>query len=170
MGRGEERPSTADLASKADRREAPKEEDASVAESEPGEERDVDEALEEEAVSTSDTPGLEADEQVDRSNVEVGTGAPEATEESEPLVSAEETTDFRSRWEAIQTGFVDEPRSSVQEADALVAELMQRLAETFSEERTRLEGQWDRGDEVSTEDLRIALQRYRAFFNRLLET
>jgi hypothetical protein len=47
---------------------------------------------------------------------------------------------------------------------------MERLAESFSDERNRLENQWDRGDEVSTEELRVTLQRYRAFFNRLLET
>jgi hypothetical protein len=77
-------------------------------------------------------------------------------------------TDFRSRWDRIQTGFVDEPRQAVQEADELVAQAIKRLAESFTQERNRLEGQWDRGDEVSTEDLRIALQTYRAFFQRLL--
>jgi len=77
-------------------------------------------------------------------------------------------TDFRSRWDRIQTGFVDEPRQAVQQADELVAQAIKRLAESFAQERNRLEGQWDRGDEVSTEDLRIALQTYRAFFQRLL--
>ena len=62
----------------------------------------------------------------------------------------------------------EEPRQAVEEADALVADLMTRLAQSFSEERKGLEGQWDRGDDVSTEDLRIALQRYRSFFDRLL--
>jgi hypothetical protein len=65
-------------------------------------------------------------------------------------------------------GFVDEPRRAVEQADALVADLMQRLASVFSDERKSLEGQWDRGDDVSTEDLRVALQRYRSFFDRLL--
>jgi hypothetical protein len=74
----------------------------------------------------------------------------------------------REHWEAIQVGFVDEPRRSVKEADQLVARLMSQLAESFSQERERLEGQWDRGDDVSTEDLRVALQRYRSFFERLL--
>ena len=64
--------------------------------------------------------------------------------------------------------FVDEPRRAVEEADGLVASAMKRLAEVFAEERSKLETQWDRGDQVSTEDLRIALQRYRAFFQRLL--
>jgi hypothetical protein len=85
-----------------------------------------------------------------------------------PLLVADETHTFRSRWDSIQTGFVDEPRHSVEQADSLVAEVMKRLAETFAEERSKLEGQWSRGDNVSTEDLRLALQRYRSFFDRLL--
>ena len=77
---------------------------------------------------------------------------------------------FRTRWESIQTAFVDSPRQAVEDADGLVAELMQRLAQTFTQERESLEGQWSRGDDVSTEDLRVALQRYRSFFERLLST
>jgi hypothetical protein len=79
-----------------------------------------------------------------------------------------EAKDFRARWTEIQTGFVDEPRRAVEQADALVAEVIQRLANTFSQARSTLEGQWGRGDNVSTEDLRVTLQRYRAFFDRLL--
>jgi hypothetical protein len=89
-------------------------------------------------------------------------------EERSPLLPQEEAAEFQRRWSDLQTTFVDEPRRSVQEGDALVAELMQRLAKSFAEERQGLEGQWDRGDDVSTEDLRIALQRYRSFFDRLL--
>jgi hypothetical protein len=85
-----------------------------------------------------------------------------------PLLADEEASGFRSRWNEIQVRFVDEPRGSVQKADSLVVETMERLAETFSDERTRLESQWERGDDVSTEDLRIALQRYRSVFERLL--
>jgi len=85
-----------------------------------------------------------------------------------PLLVSDETHTFRSRWDAIQTGFVDEPRHAVEQADGLVAEVMKRLAETFADERSKLEGQWSRGDNVSTEDLRLALQRYRSFFDRLL--
>ena len=84
------------------------------------------------------------------------------------LLADEDVGGFRSRWSEIQVRFVDEPRGSVQKADGLVAEMMGRLTQMFSEERTRLEGQWERGDDVSTEDLRIALQRYRSFFERLL--
>jgi predicted lipid-binding transport protein (Tim44 family) len=84
------------------------------------------------------------------------------------LFPHEEADGFRARWEAIQTGFVDEPKSAVAEADALVAQVVTRLAEVFSDEKNALEQQWGRGDSVSTEDLRIALKRYRAFFQRLL--
>ena len=85
-----------------------------------------------------------------------------------PLFSAEEAKDFRGRWDAIQVNFVDEPRQVVEQADSLVAVAMKRLAEMFAAERARLEGQWDRGDNVSTEDLRLAPQRYRSFFGRIL--
>jgi hypothetical protein len=77
---------------------------------------------------------------------------------------------FQSRWEEIQVRFVDEPRGAVEDADALVATVMQRLAESFAQERERLESQWGRGEDISTEDLRVALQRYRSFFQRLLST
>ena len=85
-----------------------------------------------------------------------------------PLFPTLELDGLRTRWQAIQTGFVDEPRKAVQEADGLVASAMKRLAEVFAQERSGLEQQWDRGDSVSTEDLRVALQRYRTFFDRLL--
>jgi hypothetical protein len=91
-------------------------------------------------------------------------------DEHGPLMGAEDAMRFQDRWEQIQTGFVDDPRSVVKQADELVAELMQQLAEGFAAERRRLEGQWDAGDDVSTEDLRLALQRYRSFFRRLLTT
>ena len=99
----------------------------------------------------------------------VSGAATAATEEQpRPLLADEELDGFRGRWDAVQVGFVDEPRGSVQQADALVAELMQRLAQTFSDERTSLESQWEQGADVSTEDLRVAMQRYRSFFDRLL--
>ena len=91
-----------------------------------------------------------------------------ASAEAHAIFPGNEAGGFRTRWEAIQTGFVDEPRASVEQADALVAQVVTRLAEVFSEERAQLEHQWDRGDSISTEDLRIALKRYRAFFDRLL--
>jgi hypothetical protein len=90
--------------------------------------------------------------------------APERT----MLFREDEAGQFHSRWTEVQGAFVDSPRSAVERADSLVAETMKRLAEVFSEERAKLEAQWDRGDNVTTEDLRVALQRYRAFFDRLL--
>jgi hypothetical protein len=84
------------------------------------------------------------------------------------LFPDEELRGYRTRWEAIQTGFVDQPRHAVEEADALVGHLMTRLTDVFTRERSTLEGQWTKGDDVSTEDLRIALTRYRSFFHRLL--
>jgi hypothetical protein len=84
------------------------------------------------------------------------------------LFSESDIGDLRSRWSNVQAEFVDEPRRAVQEADQLVATVMQRLAEGFANERGSLERQWDSGEDASTEDLRMALQRYRAFFNRLL--
>jgi hypothetical protein len=92
-----------------------------------------------------------------------------AVSESMPLFSESEIGEFRSQWGKVQTGFVDEPRRTVEDADKLVAAVMQRLAEGFANERVGLEKQWDRGDNVSTEDLRVALQRYRSFFDRLLK-
>lgn len=88
--------------------------------------------------------------------------------DSTPLFPGAELEVLRHRWKEVQTAFVDEPRSAVEQADRLVASAMKRLAEVFADERTKLEKQWDRGDDVSTEDLRLALQRYRTFFQRLL--
>jgi hypothetical protein len=98
-----------------------------------------------------------------------GAGAALATDEQAgPLFLPDEATKFRARWDAIQGAFVDEPRRAVEQADSLVAEAVKRLAEMFADERSKLEGHWDRGDTVSTEDLRLALRRYRAFFGRVL--
>lgn len=87
---------------------------------------------------------------------------------STSLLSETELADMRSRWSGIQAGFVDEPRRSVEQADQLVASAIQKLAEGFARERASLESQWESGNNVSTEDLRLALQRYRSFFGRLL--
>jgi hypothetical protein len=88
--------------------------------------------------------------------------------ETTPLFPDDQLKDMRARWDDIQTGFVDEPRAAVERADGLVAHAMQQLAEAFARERANLEHQWDKGDNVSTEDLRVAFQRYRSFFRRLL--
>ena len=84
------------------------------------------------------------------------------------LFPNEELVGYRTQWESIQPGFVDQPRAAVEQADALVSQVVTRLTEVFTLERSTLEGQWTQGDNVSTEDLRIALTRYRSFFHRLL--
>ena len=91
-----------------------------------------------------------------------------ATEPEAPLFSPDETNQLRTRWESVQAGFVDEPRRAVEEADGLVRQVMDRLTDGFSDQRERLEREWGERDEVSTEDLRMALRHYRSFFDRLL--
>jgi hypothetical protein len=89
---------------------------------------------------------------------------------AEPLLAGGDAQGYETRWQEIQVGFVDEPREAVEKADNLVAELMRQLAETFADERRRLEEAWSAGEDVDTEDLRVALTRYRSFFHRLLAT
>ncbi len=106
---------------------------------------------------------------IDRPDTQPETNRNEQSQQSAmPLLGETEAQGLRGRWEECQRSFVDEPRESVKAADELVAELMQNLARQFADARAGLEQQWARGDDVSTEDLRIALQRYREFFNRLL--
>jgi hypothetical protein len=85
-----------------------------------------------------------------------------------PLFREDELQGFRSRWDQVQASFVDEPRLAVEQADGLVASMVKRIAEEFSTARADLEKQWDTGGDVSTEELRQVLRRYRSFFNRLL--
>jgi hypothetical protein len=87
----------------------------------------------------------------------------------EPLFDRGRTEDLRERWHGLQARFVDDPREAVSDADGLVAELLRDLAKSFDDARSGLEAQWSRGDDVSTEELRVTLQRYRSFFERLLE-
>jgi hypothetical protein len=86
----------------------------------------------------------------------------------EPLFVDEAAKKFRSRWLVIQSKFVDDPRDSVKQADDLVADILKNVTMTFADRRISLEKQWNSGDNVSTEDMRQALKRYRAFFERLL--
>ena len=88
--------------------------------------------------------------------------------ERTPVMADDAAEDYRARWQETQADFVDDPRSAVATADALVAEVMKRVAEEFANERNGLERQWNEGGEASTEDLRLAFQRYRSFFSRLL--
>jgi len=103
-----------------------------------------------------------------RTDGTTGTAPTDTDAPAEPLFSGDEAETFRSRWTSIQAGFVDEPRQAVEQADSLVAEVIQRLAQVFAEERSTLEQQWGKGDNVDTEGLRVALRRYRSFFERLL--
>ena len=110
----------------------------------------------------------------ERREEQVAQGAPAApaagvvAERPSPLFHDQALAGYRTRWSGIQTGFVDEPRRAVEEADALVSELTTRLAQNFADERKRLEDRWGRAENVSTEDLRQAMRRYRSFFERLL--
>jgi hypothetical protein len=92
----------------------------------------------------------------------------EAEEKPTPLISDGDA--YLERWQGVQAGFVDDPRTAVQQADSLVAEVIQRIAESFADERDQLEKQWSGGENVGTEELRVQLQRYRSFFTRLLHT
>ena len=153
----EDRPTTADIAGR---------EKGDVNAGEQAVERPAGEERPREDVTADDLEGRDADtDPRDRDQpAERAAGA----DEDRRLLADDATSDVQSRWQQIQGGFVDEPRRAVEDADALVADLMQRLADSFAQERSRLESQWARGDEVSTEDLRVALQRYRSFFDRLL--
>jgi len=86
----------------------------------------------------------------------------------EALFPGADITRLRNQWTEIQSGFVDEPKSAVKRADALVGEVLKNLSDTFTRERGKLESQWDRDGDVTTEDFRVAFRRYRAFFDRLL--
>lgn len=122
-------------------------------------------------------------EQTEEQTTQGGPGVDEATEvqttkgqqsgsagdnDRAPLFASDDADRFRQRWDSLQSTFVDQPQQTVEEADNLVSDLMQQLTTGFSEKRSQLEAQWEQGDEVSTEDLRVALTRYRSFFNRLL--
>ena len=89
-------------------------------------------------------------------------------EQNAALLPSDFAQNLRRRWDQVQTTFVDEPRRAVQQADELVGSAIDRLSQSFSEQRKTLESQWDSGSDVSTENLRLALKRYRAFFQRLL--
>jgi len=137
-----------------------------------------------EQLTTADLAGTRNANDVAQGDVEAGRAKPVRSErnadlqaeprpgsaaaDSTPLFPDDQLKDLQARWDDIQTGFVDEPRSAVEHADSLVASTMQQLAEAFAKERSKLEQQWDRGDNISTEDLRMAFQRYRSFFRRLL--
>lgn len=104
----------------------------------------------------------------DSTRAETLSQSPEVQPPDDELLFAAGTSGLRSRWDDIQAAFVDDPADCVQKADTLVTEVVDQLTAAFAEARSRLEGQWARGEQASTEDLRLALQRYREFFQRLL--
>jgi hypothetical protein len=115
---------------------------------------------------TKSTPSIE---EVESSTAGTGSstaGTEPSTEKS--LFAEDELSGLRSRWDDVQSGFVDDPKECVHKADGLVSDVVDQLTTGFSEARSRLEAQWARGEEASTEDLRLALKRYREFFERLL--
>jgi hypothetical protein len=118
----------------------------------------------------SAVPSGEAPDSVEPVAAEPATHAGEARESSteEVLFADEELTELRSRWTAVQAAFVDDPKECVQKADVLVSDLVEQLTTGFADARSRLEQQWARGEQASTEDLRVALMHYREFFDRLL--
>lgn len=128
-------------------------------------ERPVERAMGDVRDSVVDRPAIG-----DRHPSDIARDAPASTDTTRQmdLFPNDELVEYRSQWESIQTGFVDQPRAAVEQADALVSRVMTRLTEVFTRERSTLEGQWTKGDNTSTEDLRLALTRYRSFFNRLL--
>jgi hypothetical protein len=107
-----------------------------------------------------------------RSVLEINTGEVAQIRKEEaklaPLFTEDEAADFRSRWDVVQSGFVDDPQQAVRAGDELVAQVIKSLAETFSNQRSTLEGELNQADQSSTENLRLALRCYRSFFERLL--
>jgi hypothetical protein len=88
---------------------------------------------------------------------------------AEILIPPDEAKHLRARWDEVQTGFVDDPGQAVEDANQLVDEVTNRVVEIFTRGRSALEEQWSRGDDVTTEELRVVLQRYRSFFDSLLQ-
>jgi hypothetical protein len=122
----------------------------------------MNELMQEERVSTADLAGrqdMAARNDMARNDMK---------EDQGPLLTPDFVQDLRTKWDRIQTSFVDEPRAAVQQADELVASAIKRLTESFADTRSNLERQWDRGEDINTEDLRMALRRYRSFFQKLM--
>ncbi|MET9902867.1 hypothetical protein [Streptomyces sp. NPDC006446] len=121
---------------------------------------------------STDTPSKPAEDETAEADVNTRSSGQDAqAEEDVPqLLTPEDEEGFRTRWQEVQNRFVDDPRDAVHTADALVADVMQKLAATFADHKQELEGQWNRGEQANTEVLRLALRHYRSFFNRLLVT
>ena len=120
--------------------------------------------IEEEHISTADLVNTRPAGELERNQ----TGRSQEEDGMGPLLPPDFVQECRTRWDQVQASFVDEPRVAVKQADELVAQAIKRLAENFATARNQLEEQWDRGDDVSTEELRLALRKYRTFFHKLL--
>jgi hypothetical protein len=128
------------------------------------------EAVHEPEPATDDN-GTEAVREPEPAADAVDAEPPRANDESssvEMLFAGDDVSDLRARWAGVQAAFVDDPKECVQKADHLVSDLVEQLTAGFAQARSRLEEQWSRGQEASTEDLRMALMHYREFFDRLL--
>jgi hypothetical protein len=126
---------------------------------------DVEETSEERMRNEQIAGDTRAHERAPQENQATTDAVPEILE---PLFEEDAARKFRSRWMAIQSKFVDDPRDSVKQADDLVADIIKNVTMSFADRRIGLEKQWNSGDNISTEDMRQALKRYRAFFERLL--
>ena len=122
-------------------------------------------------VDTTDEPvenETHVEERVPEHQTRTTTPSGTTEEELAPLFEDEEAKKFRSRWLAIQSKFVDDPGGSVKQADDLVSDVIKSVTMNFSNRRVALEKQWNAEEKTSTEDLRMAIKRYRSFFDRLL--
>jgi hypothetical protein len=127
--------------------------------------RDSDAAFPSERTTTAHESGTATQPAADE---RLAAASPSGSDTDLSLFGENDLSGFRTRWSDVQAAFVDDPRAAVHNADALVSEVVEQLTTGFSEVRARMEGQWARGEETSTEDLRVALTRYREFFQRLL--
>lgn len=118
-------------------------------------------------LSTADLASASAKPAAEDSRADAAPDRSGGDVEAPPLIDEDKVTGFRDRWQNVQTGFVDDPKQAVHQADELVAAVISALATTFAEHKSELEGQWRQG-EPATEELRIALRRYRSFFDQLL--
>lgn len=121
-----------------------------------------------EARPTPAPPETEETQEEEEDRLDSSSEGSHEIDERRPLFDDDELGTYRSRWDEVQARFVDDPRGTVKDADALVNDVMQQLTQTFTDERSSLESQWSEGKDASTEDLRVAMQRYRSFFARLL--
>ncbi|MBV8340089.1 MAG: hypothetical protein JO343_09090 [Candidatus Eremiobacteraeota bacterium] len=126
---------------------------------------DIDDDDGETDADASDTPTRSGSERTANDNDRPSAERPAS---AESLVEPNRARDYRTRWTSIQAVFVDQPKDAVEKADALVEEVVHDLTDAFGRERSDLEQQWSSGEQVSTEQLRVALQRYRTFFEQLL--